>query len=128
MESTTRTTETGAFIRVVVRKGTRRRQQTLRIKKNQKKVVLGFIGEFEVYVYPYDYPDTVFIGEFPVSTIIDSTNANMLLGVYNKIRSYLRGNYFSEPKRGKGANARRRTIKQAYNLGLKEERGKKQAK
>ena len=124
-DSITTTTESGAFIRTVTRKGKRRKQKTIRIKKNDKKVTLGYIGEFEVYIYPYNYPDTVFVGTFPISTILDSGNINQLLGVYNKIKSYLAGYYFNKPNTRKGANSRRRKIKMAYNTGLLEERSKK---
>lgn len=124
-ESVTKTTESGAFIRTTIRKGKKRRQKTKRIKKSDKKVVLGYIGEFEVYVYPYDFPDTVFVGKFPISTQLESGDERKLTGVTNKIRAYFRGDYFSEPKRSKGANARRRTIQRAYNQGLKEKTGAK---
>jgi len=119
-ESTTITTESGAFIRKTIRKGTKRRQKTIRITKNQKKVVLGFIGEFEVYVYPYDYPDTVFIGKFPISTKITSGHENGLLSVAQTVRHYLRGDYFNEPNWRKGSNSRKRAIRKAYNTGLDE--------
>lgn len=93
--------------------------------KNQKKVVLGHIGDFEVYVYPYDFPDTVFIGKFPVSTKIDGNCINQLISAYNKARNFLSGNYFSGDGSRKGANMRRRSIKRAYNHGVNEQRSKK---
>jgi hypothetical protein len=124
-ESITRTTESGAFIRTIVRKGKRRKIETKRLKKIDKKVILGHLGEFEVYIYPYDFPDTVFIGSFPVSTQIDTSSFNQLIACYNKIRAYFRGDYYNKDGRVKEANSRRHTIQRAYNTGLDE---KKKAK
>ena len=118
--STTRTTESGAFIRTVIRKGNKRKQETKRIKKNDKKVILGHIGEFEVYVYPYDFPDTVFIGCFPLSTKINVSNLSELRRACNLIKAYLDGIYFKNDGWRKSTNSRRRAIQTAYNLGLKD--------
>jgi hypothetical protein len=85
-----------------------------------KKVVLGHAGEFEVYVYPFDYPDKVFMGKFPTSTMFDSTNVKQILGVYNQMRWFLTGQAFTEPLKSKASNARRRAIVSAYNLALNE--------
>jgi len=90
------------------------------MKKSQKKVVLGHIGDFEVYVYPYDYPDTVFIGEFPVSTQIEKGNETSLLRCYNKIRAYFANSYYNKDSYRETTNSRRRAIKKAYNIGMKE--------
>lgn len=84
-----------------------------------QKVVLGNIGDFEVYVYPYDYPDKIFVGKFPVSTMITSTNVNQVLGVYNQMKWFLSNAPYSKASWRKGANSRRQQIQQAYNLGLK---------
>jgi len=119
-ESTTITTESGAFIRKTVRKGKKRRQKTVRMTKNQKKVILCKIGDFEVYVYPYDYPDTVFMGEFPVSTQIERGTEPQFFRAYNLIRAYFSEAYFNNDGKRKATNARRRTIQKAYNLGLKD--------
>ena len=123
--SRTKTVESGAFIRTTYRVGKKRKQETKRFQKNQKKVILGRIGDFEIYCYPYEYPDTVFIGQFPVSTQIDSASVTQLISGYNKAKSYLDGNYFKKPNWRKGANSRRRDIKKAYNLGLDDQRSKK---
>lgn len=122
----TKTVESGAFIRTRYRIGDKRKVKTEKFTKNQKKAIFGHIGDFEVYTYPYDYPDTVFIGTFPISTKIDSSNVNQLIRAYNMAKAYLSGNYFSKPNSGKGANSRRQLIQRAYNQGLEEQRGKKQ--
>jgi len=123
--SITRTTESGAFIRVTLRTGSKRKQKTERITKSQKKVVLGHLGDFEVYVYPWDYPDTVFIGKFPISTKIDKEQEGAVLAIAQKIRHYLEGHYFNRPNWRKGANSRKRDISRAYNLGLDERKKRK---
>jgi len=119
-ESITRTTESGAFIRVTIRKGKKRRQKTERMHKNDKKVILGMIGDFEAYVYPYQYPETVFVGKFPMSTKIDKGSEREVLATAQKIRHYLEGTYFSKENWRKGSNSRKRAIRKAYNLGLGE--------
>lgn len=125
-ESYTKTVESGAFIRTKIRKGRKTKTKTKRMQKNDKKVILGHIGDFELYAYPFQYPDVVFIGQFPVSTCIDNANINQLISCYNKARAYLAGNYFSEPNFRKGANSRRRDIQRAYNCGLNEISSKEQ--
>ena len=117
-DSITKTTESGAFIRTTIRKGKRRKQKTIRIKPNQEKVVLGHLGDFEVYAYPYDFPDRVFIGSFPVSTQIEDYREVLSIG--QRIRHYLDGDYLqNKRKKQKGAKVRTEAIVQAYNLGLK---------
>lgn len=114
-----KTVESGAFLKTIWRKNGKRTQKTVKMEKNMQKVVLGTIGDFEVYVYPYDYPDKVFIGKFPVSTMITSTNVQQVLGVYNQMKWFLSNAPFSKPTNRKGANMRRQQIVSAYNLGLK---------
>jgi hypothetical protein len=113
-----KTVESGAFVRTIWKKGKETHQKTIKTKPSDKKVVLGKIGDFEVYVYPYDYPDKIFIGRFPISTIIDSTNVNSILGAYNKTKWFLKNNAFNKPTNRKGANMRRRQVQTAYNNGL----------
>ncbi len=117
-ESWTKTTESGAFIRTTTRKGGRRHQETKRFTPNDEKVVLGHIGDFEVYVYPYNFPDKVFIGHFPVSTVLDANCVSAVLSAYNKARWYLNGEWQNKPQHRIAPNSRRRSIVRAYNLGL----------
>lgn len=116
--SETTLTESGLFIRKKVRKGTKTRQKTIRLKKNPEKVILGHIAELEVYTYPYDYPDTVFIGRFPMSVMLERGQENSLLSIRNKIKSYFDGAYYSKDGRIKATNSRRHTVQRAYNTGL----------
>lgn len=125
--SMTKTTESGAFIRTTIRHNNKRKTKTERFKKNDKKVVLGFIGDFEVYAYPYDFPDRVFIGKFPVSTQLENANINTLFSVFNRARAFLNGDYFNKPNSRKAANSRRQQVQTAYNLGLNDQRSKQHA-
>lgn len=123
--SCTKTVESGAFIRTVTRIGDKRKQDTKRMKKNDKKVILGHIGDFEVYVYPFDYPDTVFVGKFPVSTQLNLTDVKNTFGVVRKMYWFASGEAYSKPNWRKGANSRKRDIVSAYDKGLSEQRSKK---
>lgn len=127
-ESITKTVETGAFIRTTYRKGKRRKQHTERVKPNMKKVILGSIGDFEVYVYPFDYPDKVFIGKFPTSTYISMSGVRDLTGLANIMRWYLNGEAFSKENWRKAANSRKRAIQKSYNLALNELRSSENAR
>jgi hypothetical protein len=119
-ETITKTTESGAFIRTVIRRGKQRKQTTIRIKPNQKKVVLGHIGELEVYVYPFDFPDTVFLGKFPVSIQLSRAGVSEMMRMSNTCKWFLDGKAFNAPNWRKGVNARRRDIQAAYNQALLE--------
>ncbi len=123
-----KTVESGIFIRTKWRKNKKTHQKTLKIKPSSKKVVLGHIGDFEVYVYPFDYPDKVFVGKYPINTMIDSTNVKQLLGAYNQIQWFLSGKAFSKPSNRKGANMRRQSIVSAYNRGLNDQISKEKGK
>jgi hypothetical protein len=125
--SVTKTTESGAFIRTTYREGKKRRQETVRIEKNTKKVVLGHLGEFEVYVYPFDFPDKVFIGKFPVSTYITLSDVKGAMGIINISKWFLEGKAFDKPTWRKAANSRRRAIQTAYDQALNELTSKKKA-
>ena len=118
--SLTKTTETGAYYRTTIRQGNKKVTKTIKIKKNDLKVVFGKLGEFEVYSYPYAYPTTVFIGKFPISTPIQDWRVFMSMGM--KIKHYLGGDYFEKAqnhrKKGKGANALTEAVNSSYNLGL----------
>lgn len=90
------------------------------MKRNQKKVVIGYLGDFEVYVYPYEYPDSVFIGAFPISVSLDKSNVGMLFHIYNVARWYLSNEWQTKETWRNAPNSRRRAILTAFNLGLSE--------
>jgi len=119
MSSITKTVETGAFYRTVIRKGKKRKQKTIRLTKNEKKVTLGYIGDFEVYIYPYDYPDTVFIGKFPVSTKIEGTDWRKLYRIARKVKWYLTGEAWKTKHYTKASKKAYTQLIKAYNSGLK---------
>jgi hypothetical protein len=111
-------TESGFFSRTTIRKDGKSHTETIKFKPNQKKVILGFLGELEVYVYPFDFPDKVFLGKFPLNTEFDSTNVQTLLGAYNKVKWFLAGQWQKKPKTTIRTQMRRQRISTAYNLGL----------
>ena len=116
-----RTVETGTFIRTKLRKGNKTKTETRILQPNKQKYVLCKVGDFELYVYPFDYPDKVFLGKYPKSTEITKTNVNMLLGAYNQACWFLANRAFSKPTRNEGANSRRQAIVNAYNERLKQQ-------
>jgi hypothetical protein len=88
--------------------------------KNIEKVIIGSIGDFEVYVYPYKFPDTIFLGAYPVSTSITSGNVGELMSAYNKARWFLNGEWQNKPSWRIAPNSRGRAIREAYNSSLKQ--------
>ena len=87
---------------------------------NPKKVVLYKIHDIELYVYPYDYPDKIFIGQFPNSIELDKTTVESVLKLYNIGKWFLNGFWARKPYRmTKEAHARRQALVQAYKMGLK---------
>lgn len=83
-------------------------------------MVLGKLNDIEIYVYPYEYPDKVFLGIYPLSTVIGIEDLPKILGLYNKIRWYLQEDWLRKPKTEKGAKYPRERIVRAYNTGLDE--------
>jgi len=117
-DTLTKTTESGIFIRTTIRRGKRRKQETRRMTPNDEKVILGSLGDFELYVYPYKYPDSVFIGTYPTSTTFTLGNVGELIAAYHKTRWFLNGEWQNEPNWRIAPNSRKRAIQKAYNAGL----------
>lgn len=112
------TREYGYFSRVKTRRGTKKRQKTVKLQNNPEKVVIDRIGDLEIYCYPYSYPDKIFIGIYPMNTVLGREDFKRLFGIMNKIRWYLDEEWISKPKTEKGAKFLRRRIVKAYNSGL----------
>lgn len=119
-QTITRTTEYGYFIRKKLRKGKIRRQKTVKLPAKGKKVVLAKLNDIEIYVYPYDYPDKVFFGIYPLSTMIGEDDLSKLFGIYNKIRWYLKEEWTKKGDSRSKAKYPRQRIVNAYNAGLAE--------
>jgi len=118
--SVTRETERGYFIRTKVRHGKKRHQKTIKLKPSHKKVIIDQIADLQIYVYPKDYPDKVFLGIYPMSTMIGEEDYKRLFGILNKIRWYFDDQWVKHPKREKGAKFLRRRIVNSYNLSVSE--------
>lgn len=112
------TREYGYFQRIKTRRGTKKRQKTIKVQSNPEKVVIDRIGDLEIYVYPYSYPDKIFIGIYPMNTTLEREDFNRLFGIMNKIRWYLEEEWTRNPKNQKGSKYLRQRIVQAYNFGL----------
>jgi hypothetical protein len=112
--SVTKRVESGTFTRTIIRRDNKKTVKTTYVKPNPAKVVLGHIGEMEVYVYPYDFPSRVFIGKFPNSTSLEKSDVNALIGFSNQLRWFLDGEPYTRHRMGKAADARRRAILSAY--------------
>ena len=125
-DSTTITREYGYFSRIKTRKGKKRRQSTEYRKTRGEKVLLAKLGDLELYVYPKDYPDRVFLGIFPMSTCISEEQLGLLFNIYNKSKWYLKEDWTRKDTWRKGANSLRRRIQRSYARGL--ERQKKRRK
>jgi len=125
-ESATVIEEHGVFKRTFWRKGKQQHQKTERKKKNPEKVVLGEIGDLQIYVYPYDFPDKIFIGCYPkFSMVIGKEDLSKFFALYNKMRWYLEGEWYAKrkegyykPKRLKATERTRLHIQRSYNCGL----------
>lgn len=118
-------TEYGYFIRRKTRRGKKRTQKTERLKKQSQKVVIDRIGELEIYVYPYDYPEKVFLGIYPLSTVIGEEDFKRFFGILNKIRWYFNDEWVKDRKREKGVKSLRQRIVNSYNMGLEEMKKRK---
>lgn len=117
-ESKTVIKERGSYERTYVREGKKYRQKTKRYKKNPERVLLAKHGDMELYCYPFQYPDTVFLGIYPYSIQLNQSDLTMFFNFHNKAKWFLNEEAFRKPKRRKGANARRRAIVRAYGEGL----------
>jgi len=106
------------FRRLILRKGKTKRQKTEIIQKNPKKVTLDKIGNLELYCYPSDYPEQVFIGTGNESQTLNKYEVRQLFKFYNLSNWYLKGEWQHKTK-SKRTEKRRREIEKAYNLALK---------
>jgi len=107
------TEETGHYTRKKKRWEKKSKTETLKVRKNTKKVLLGEIGSLQIYAIPFDYEEKVFMGIYPASTSMDIYDIPRLMAILNKVRYYLEGEW----KGSDSATAKK--ITKAYNEGLK---------
>ncbi|MDI6905676.1 MAG: hypothetical protein QMD13_09390 [Candidatus Bathyarchaeia archaeon] len=118
-ESETVIIEKGGFERYYYRKGKKAKHKTVRHKsKNPEKVTLANIGNLELYVYPYQHPDKVFIGVYPYSQTLSKSEVSALLGFYNKARWFLQEKWTKKAHFTKRAKIDSTLIQKAYGEGL----------
>jgi hypothetical protein len=118
----TKRVEHGTFTRTIIRRDKRVTVKTTYAKPNPKKVIIGKLGDLEVYVYPYDFPNRVFMGKFPVTFSLTKQDIAAMLGLASISTWFLNGNAFKSHRMGKAANARRRAILSAYKYAQNAER------
>jgi len=115
----THTKEYGYYIREKWSKGKKRKQKTTKVKKNSEKVLLCRIGDVELYVYPKDYPDKIFMGIFPMSTTLEAFQVKDLLRAYNRAKWFINGDWQKTPRSAIGAKSLRQRILKSIDLGVK---------
>lgn len=123
--SMTVTHEYGYHIRKKYRYGKKRRQKTTKIEKNTKKVVLAEINGLQVYVYPKEFPNKVFLGIFPMSIQLEEADFSRLFGIMNKIRWYFNEDWVRKGDSRNKAKYLRQQIQRAYTEGLNELKGRR---
>ena len=119
--SETVTVETGQFKRTTIRKGKKRRIETVRFQKNPKKVVLAQINDLQLYCFPYENSDFVFLGKFPNFTMaLNKYECRALIVFYNKARWYLSNGWQNKAHWTKQAQKDSASCEKAFNMGLKQ--------
>lgn len=90
------------------------------------KVTLVRLHNVELYVYPYDFPDVVFLGSYPHFTLeINKEDIKKFLIMYNRARWYFENHWQKNASKTKRAKRTSADISKAYNLGLNKLKKKK---
>jgi hypothetical protein len=90
-----------------------RHEKLVRHPKNPAKVVIGSIGNITYDVYPYDFPDKVFIHASGEKHFIDKYDSAKMISINNKIKWFLNGGLESALS-GKSKSSLAREIRLAY--------------
>jgi hypothetical protein len=90
-----------------------RHEKLVRYEKNPAKVILGSIANMTYDIYPYDFPDKVFIHVSGEKHFIDKYDVNKMIAIKNKIRWYLNGG-LERAISGKSKTSLAREIRLAY--------------
>lgn len=112
--------EQGIYTRKVLREGKKTKTETTRIRINEGKVNIGSIGGMSAYVYPYSYPNYVFLGKFPFTTKIKKTNVHEFITTMNRCKWYLDGNWENGNQTRREVRELAQKIQNAYNYTLKQ--------
>ncbi len=95
-------------------------EKTVYHDKNPAKVLLGSISNITYYVYPFDYPDKVFINSVGDKHFMDKYDAIKMVAINNKIRWYLNGGLQKSL-----SNKSKSTLAQQIRLAYEYQRSKK---
>jgi len=90
-----------------------RHEKLVRYEKNPAKVILGSISNITYDVYPYDYPDKVFIHASGEKHFIDKYDSAKMISINNKIKWFLNGG-LEKALGGKSKSSLAREIRLAY--------------
>lgn len=90
-----------------------RHEKLIRHPKNPAKVILGSISNMTYDIYPYDFPDKVFIHVSGEKHFIDKYDALKMISLNNKIKWYLNGG-LEKALSGKSKSSLAREIRLAY--------------
>lgn len=110
----------GTFIRRTISHKGKKRTKLTRLKKNPEKVILCYLGNIEMFVYPYQNPDTIFCRIGKEITGLDKYEARKIMAVYNQINWALSGG-IQDAVRGESNSKKAKEIKKAYDYGLTNE-------
>lgn len=97
-------------------------QGTTRFPPNPAKVTLARCGMLEYSVYPYSFPDMVFVHLTGEKTQIDRYDVNRHFSAINKVRWYLFGGCKNAIS-GKSKTQLAKDIKLAYEYSVSKELG-----
>ena len=116
-ESRTTTYESGQFERTKIRQGKKRKQRTVKIPKRESKVVLYKIGRLQLFAYPYDNRNKLFIGYGKFAHPIDKYSVHRILVLYNIAKWFL-SKGFKLSMQGKSRSSLGKPIQRAFKKGL----------
>lgn len=111
------TVERGEYERLVRRSNKNRKITTIKApfpEKNPAKVVLCKWHGLEFYVYPYDYPGTIFLGGTAKSALRTTREIRDLFAVYNCLKVF-----FGDWRKSRRGDLRKK-LKVAYDYGTEQ--------
>lgn len=110
----------GSFIKRIIRHNGKKTERLTRIKRNEKKVTLFFLGNIEFYLYPYQSDETVYARIGKEITGLNKYELKGLLAVHNRLNWVVNGG-IKKAIRGESNSAIAKEIIDAWNAGHKEE-------
>lgn len=110
----------GIFIKRIVRQGNKKHEKLTRIKKNEKKVVLFYLGNIEFFCYPYQSSETVYARIGKEITGLNKYELKGMLAIHNRLNWVVNGG-IKNAIRGKSNSSIAKKIESAWMVGHQEE-------